>query len=463
VPPRDDALVLPRTLRAALDAPNASAPGEHLLVAVSAGPDSTALLAALAEVAPARQLQLTAAHVDHRLRGRESDADRDAAQELAWQLGIPFVVREAAVDPGAGVEARARRARYRALAAMARDVGAARIVTGHTRDDQVETILLRLLRGAGRRGLAGMRPVRGRLFRPLLSATRTDVRRFLAARGLGFAIDRTNADLRLVRNRVRRVLVPWLEAELNPRLGPALASLAERLADEDELLDALTRTRARSLGVGETMSVAVADEPRALARRLVRAWLQRGSRREPTAEHVERVLALADGTARGTVAVPGPARVVRERDVLVRRAGRAATPRPFRLPIAPGGTVEHPAGRWTLALRPPRARRRGEERAAPARALFDADALPAELVVRPPTPGDRIALLGGGTRKLQDVLVDARVPREARAEIAVLATADEILWVAGLARGRAAAIRPETTRVVEATFNKILESSVSNA
>ena len=131
---------------------------------------------------------------------------------------------------------------------------------------------------------------------------------------------------------------------------------------------------------------------------------------------------------------------------------------PFRLPIAPGATVAHPAGRWTLALRGPRARRRDEERAAPARALFDADTLPAALVVRPPTPGDRIALLGGGTRKLQDVLVDAKVPREARAEIAVLASADEILWVAGLARGRAAPVRPETKRVVEA----VVESSVSN-
>jgi tRNA(Ile)-lysidine synthase len=461
--PGNDSLALLRTLRVALAAPHAPGPGEHLLVAVSAGPDSTALLAGLVEIAPARNLRLTTAHVDHRLRGAESDADRDAAEKLARKLGVPFVVREAAVEAGSAVEARARSVRYRALAAMASEVGATRIVTGHTRDDQVETILLRLLRGAGRRGLAGMRLVRGRLFRPLLGATRTDVRRFLAERGLGFTVDRTNADLRLVRNRVRRVLIPWLEAELNPRLGRALAALAERLADEDDLLDALARTRARSLGVGESMPVAVAEEPRALARRLVRAWLQRGSRREPSAAHVERVLGLADGTARGTVAVPGPARVVREGDVLVRRAGRAATPGPFRLPIAPGATVAHPAGRWTFALGRPRARRRGEERAAAARAIFDADALPAELVVRPPTPGDRIALLGGGTRKLQDVLVDAKVPREARAEIAVLASADEILWVAGLARGRAAPVRPETKRVVEATFDKILESSVSNA
>src|SRR5262245_21082392 len=457
---RSESSTLLRTLRAALAAPGAPAAGEHLLVAVSGGPDSTALLAALAELAPARMLRLTAAHVDHRLRGDESLAERDAVAALAAGPGIAFAARAAPVDPGPGVEARARRVRYRALAAVVREVGASRIVTGHTRDDQVETTLLRLLRGAGRRGLAGMRPVRGRLFRPLLGATRVDVRRFLAERGLGFAVDRTNADLALVRNRVRRVLVPWLEAELNPRLGPALAALATRLADEDDLLDALARTRARVLGVGETLPVTVADEPPALARRLVRAWLQRGSRREPSAAHVERVFALAAGTGGGVVALPGPVRVLREGDVLVRRAGRAPAVHPFRLPIAPGTTVAHPGGRWRLALGRPRPRRRGEERPSEAgRALFDADALPGDLVVRAPAPGDRIALLGGGTRKLQDVLVDAKVPREARRELAVLATAVEVLWVAGLARGRTAPVRPGTTRVVEA----VVEASVSRA
>jgi tRNA(Ile)-lysidine synthase len=449
-----------RAVRAALDTPGAPAAGEHVLLAVSGGPDSTALLAVLAELAPARNLRLTAAHVDHRLRGAESAAERDAVAALAARLGVGFVARDAPVDPAPGVEARARRVRYRALAALAAEVGATRIVTGHTRDDQVETVLLRLLRGAGRRGLGGMRRVRGRLFRPLLGATRADVRRFLAERGLRFAIDRTNADLRLVRNRLRRVLVPWLEVEFNPHLGPALAALAERLADEDDLLDALARTRARVLGIGETMPVAVAAEPPALARRLVRAWLQRGARREPSATHVEHVLALAAGHARGAVAVPGPARVLREGDALVRRRGRAAAALSFTLPIAPGTTVAHPGGSWRLSLGPPRARRPGEERPPSAvRAVFDADELPAGLVVRPPRPGDRVAILGGGTRKLQDVLVDAKVPREARPDVAVLATPGEILWIAGLARGRAAPVRPETTRVVDA----VVEPSASKA
>src|SRR5437899_10718946 len=323
MPARVETSVLARRLAAALAAPGGPRAGEHLLVAVSGGPDSTALLAALAQLAPGRGLGLTAAHVDHGLRGAEGAAEADAVAALATRLGVPFVRRAVTVPAGPDLEARARRARYQALARVAQEVGARRIVTGHTQDDQVETVLLRLVRGAGRRGLGAMRPVRGRVWRPLLAATRADVRRFLAERGLGFAVDRTNADLRHARNRVRRLLVPLLRAEFNPRLGPALAALAERLRDEDDFLAVAAAERAHQLIAGDDLRTAVAREPPALARRIVRSWLERGARRGVGAVHVARVLGLAAGDKRGAIAIPGPARVVREGDVLVRRPGRA--------------------------------------------------------------------------------------------------------------------------------------------
>jgi tRNA(Ile)-lysidine synthase len=441
---------LVRKLAAALDTPGGLAPGEHLLAAVSGGPDSMALLVGLAALAPGRGLRVTAAHVDHGLRGEEGAREGRLVAALARELGVGFVARTALVAPGPDLEARARRARYRALEAIARETGAARIVTAHTQDDQAETVLLRLLRGAGRRGLGAMRPARGRLLRPMLAVTRADVRRFLADRGVAFALDRTNADLRLVRNRVRRLLVPFLEAEFNPRLGPALAALAERLRDEDTFLDEAARRRAPALRRDDGLDVRVATEPRALARRILRAWLERGTGRTVTAAHVERVLALAEGTARGAVAVPGPARVLREGSRLVLRRGREAAPAPFSLPIAPGTAVTHPGGAWRLVLSDARPRR-PEERRPPsaAHALFDADALPDALRVRSPAPGDRLRLLAGGTRKLQDILVDAKVPREARSRVPVMTAGDEILWVPGLARGAGAALGPRTTSVVE--------------
>ena len=156
------------------------------------------------------------------------------------------------------------------------------------------------------------------------------------------------------------------------------------------------------------------------------------------------------------MAVPGPARVLREGEYLVRRAGRAPAPRALVAPIAPGGTVVDPAGRWRLTLSAARPRRAGEDRPADAHhALFDADALPGPLVVRSPAPGDRLRIPGVGTRKLQDVLVDAKVPREARPGIAVLAAGGEVLWAAGLARGACAALGSDTSRVIEGVFEPI--------
>jgi tRNA(Ile)-lysidine synthase len=446
---------LVRKVAAALDAAGAAGRGAHLLVAVSGGPDSTALLGALVELAAERGFVLTVGHVDHGLRGAESAAERAGVEALGARLGVRVVTRTVQLVPGAGLEARARQARYHALGEMADAAGATRIVTGHTEDDQVETLLLRLLRGAGRRGLGGMRPRRGRLLRPLLRASRTDVRRFLAERGLPCALDRTNADLRHARNRVRRLLLPFLAAEFNPRLRPALARLADRLRDEDDLLAVLAGERAAVHLDGDALRIDVRREPAALARRIVRTWLERTGRGAVSALHVERVCRLAAGEEGGAVAIPGPARVVREGGRLVRRAGREALPVPFRLPIGPGQEVAHPAGSWRLVLAAARRRHPGEDRPPDAgRALFDADALPAGLVVRPPARGDRIRLLAGGTRKLQDVLVDAKVPREQRPAVPVLAAGEEILWVAGLARGRAAPLTATTARVVEAVLER---------
>jgi tRNA(Ile)-lysidine synthase len=451
-------LPLERAVASALDAPPGVARGEHLLVAASGGPDSTALLVTLAELAPERGLRLTAAYVDHGLRGGESVVDRAVVARVAADASVPLVERRLALAPGSALEARARRARHRALVAMAGEVGASRIVLGHTADDQAETLLLRLLRGAGRGGLAGMRPVRGRLLRPLLGATRADVRHFLADRGVAYALDRSNADLRHARNRVRRLVLPVLAAEFNPGIVRGLAALAGRLRDEESILEALAAERAARLAEGARLHVAVGEEPAALGRRIVRRWLEQGARRGVTAEQVERVLDLARGLRRGAVAIPGPVRVVRERDRLIRRAGREAAASTFCLTVAPGGSAV--ASGWRLTLSPPgpiTTAAVGASDVGPfdgAWAVFDAEALRDGLVVRSRRPGDRIHLPGIGTRKLQDVLVDAKVPREARDALPLVVVAGEIVWVPGVARSAGAAVGPQTRAVVRGVFER---------
>jgi tRNA(Ile)-lysidine synthase len=439
-------------LRAVADGLAGVAPGEHLLVAVSGGPDSTALLVALLALAPAQGWRVTVAHVDHGVRGRDAAADRDAVARLATTHGVQLVERRLALAPDAGLEARARRARLRALTAMATACGASRILLAHTADDQAETVLLRLVRGAGRGGLAGMRRARGRFLRPLLGATRADVRRFLADRGADFVLDRSNADVQHARNRMRRLVLPVLSAEFNPRLTRHLAALADRLRDEDDLLEVLAAERARTLLDGAGLHAAVGDEPPALARRIVRRWLEAGRRAGVAAEHVERVLALARGGLGGVVALPGAWRVLREGDRLVRRAGRRPAARAFSMPIAPGANVCDAAGAWRMTLSTPEPAGAPLPRD-PCEALFDAAQLGA-LWLRSRRPGDRIHLPGVGTRKLQDVLVDARVPREARDGLPLLGSGSEILWVPGVARGSGAAIGPQTRLVVRGLLER---------
>lgn len=433
-------------IRRSLDAPGAPGASAHLLVACSAGPDSTALLLALAEeLGPTARL--SAAYVDHGLRGAEAVVEAAFVAELAGTRGIPAFTRTAAVGHGPNLEARARRARYGALASLAREIDAAAIVTAHTRDDQVETLFLRLLRGAGRGGLGGMRPRAGMIWRPMLAVGRADVRAFLAQRGATFLVDRSNADLRFRRNRVRRLLIPFLEAEFNTRLGPAMAALADRLRDEDAYLDAVARAQAASLVDGFRLSTAIAGEPRAVARRIVHGWLKACSVPGTGAVHVERVLTLA-GRTHGSVGLPGPARVVCEPPWLVYRATAPETTASFRLELAAGGTTVHPGGRWRLS------RSRAEActdtslaGAGPSLAVFDADLLPERLIVRPPARGDRIHVAAVGTRKVHDVLIDAHVPREARPAVPVVTDGETILWVAGVSRGSAARVTPGTRRV----------------
>jgi tRNA(Ile)-lysidine synthase len=441
-----------RRLAAFLDAHREIEPGARMLVAVSGGPDSAALVLALAELAPARAIALTAAHVRHGLRGAAGDADADVADDLARQAGVPMVSSSVALRDGPGLEARARQARYDALEELADRTGATWIATGHTRHDQAETVLMRLVRGSGRRGLGGIRAVRGRIVRPMLDVGRTDVRVYLAARGVRPAVDATNADLRHLRNRVRRLVLPLLAQECNPRVVEHLAALADRLADEDDLLAAQAARRAVALGVGEQLPVTVGQEHPALARRIVRSWLEAPERPMPTDRHVRRVLALAGGSGRQT-AVPGPGRVVREGDVLVWRSGREADPgEPFCESIAAGGVVSSRSGRWVLTLgkeEPPEATAPPPPRSSD-RAVFDAERLPAPLVVRSPRPGDRIHLAQVGTRKVSDVLIDAKVPREARPHTPLLAAGETVLWVAGVARSSAAPVEATTRRVVEA-------------
>ena len=305
--------------------------GERVVVAVSGGPDSTALLSVLAALRDELGLELHAAHLNHGLRP-EAPLDAAAAAGMAASFGCPY--HEAAEDVAAAaargrrsIEDAGREARYRFLAGVAGAVQAAVIATGHTRDDQAETVLMRLLRGSGPRGLAGIPPVRPhgglRVIRPLIETPRAEIAAYLARHRLGAREDSSNRDLNALRNRVRVVLLPILEG-YNPDVRRALARLADVTRDEAEALDALSAPEVEAVLHGKGASVQISPDafarlPVALQRRALREAIRRvrGNGALIAFVHIEEArVGVLDGRAGAVWEAPGGVRIFRRPDAI---------------------------------------------------------------------------------------------------------------------------------------------------
>jgi tRNA(Ile)-lysidine synthase len=421
--------------------------GARVLVALSGGADSVALLHIL-RVLERRGLLVVAgvAHLHHGLRGADADADERFCRDLAARERLAIEVGHADVGALAArsqtsLESAARAARYQFLAQAAARLAAEVTAVGHTLDDQAETVLLRLFRGAGARGLSGIRPKAGGVVRPLLETRRHDLRRYAAEHGLTYREDASNADPAIPRNRIRLDVLPCLERQV-PGLAPALARLAN-IAREDEIyLSSMARELFERLASRTDMGVqleaaGLAAAPRALASRVVRQVLEDASTdRFVAAHHIDRVVGLA--TARGGASAVLPGCIVTRRgDHLL--FGNVPRQAPFsnarRLPLpVPGDAV---FGAWQVSAEP----RAGLPASGlpPARgmaAVVAAGALQGPLAVRSRRPGDRFRPLGmgGRGRKLQDLLVDRKVARSERDALPLVVDAeDRIVWVTGQA------------------------------
>lgn len=296
--------------------------GERVLVGLSAGPDSSALLHALVLLAPRLRLHVEAAHVHHRIRGAQADRDAEAARALAERLQVPFRLERVdapayARTHGLSLEAAARSLRLEALERLAAERGCGRVALGHTADDQAETVLMWVLRGTGLAGLAGIPPVRGVFVRPLLAVWRRDVLAYCQAAGLTPVEDETNRSLRFFRNRIRLEVLPYLESRVRPGVREALTRLAAIALDEHAYMQARVAEAWQSLGVTaaegrvELSARALRALHPALGRRtLVRAYeeVSGGHRGELGLAHVE-ALWEAVLRGRGGVRIELPGRV----------------------------------------------------------------------------------------------------------------------------------------------------------
>jgi len=431
--------------------------GTRVIAAVSGGPDSVCLLHVLAEFAEEMGLHLEVAHLNHQLRGAESDADELFVKQLAVERGLRFHIARANVAAIEGnLEQAARRARLEFFQSLmqgesnVRDAlivsGASnvrgslnvRIATGHTRDDQAETVMLRILRGSGLAGLAGIHPVtETQLIRPLLDISRGEIIEFLRERGIAWREDSSNRNMHFARNRARHELLPRLQAQWNPQLADALAQLAD-LSWEEERWWHSPASPLNHLGSNQIQQEcnaggveldvrSLANLPRAIARRVIRRAIvtAKGNLRGIEFEHVERVIDLAaQENGDGRLQLPG---------VDVRRSYEwILLARPVALPAVECGALEIPGtcsapdGKSLIQLEIitselPCANLKAE--------VLGLSRIPSDVRLRGWRPGDRYRPVGETrVRKLKDMFAEARIPLWQRRYWPMVMSGEKIVW-----------------------------------
>lgn len=398
-------------------------PGDTVICAVSGGADSMALLFALYLLKDRLGIRLEAAHFNHRLRGQESDEDEAFVRGLCSQYDIPLHVGTGEVKAGKkGLEAAARDARYGFLLSLD-----GKIATAHTADDNAETVLMRLIRGTGLKGLGAIAPVSGRVIRPMLLTNRQEVEDFLAVWGLPHREDSSNASDAFLRNRLRHDVMPLLKAE-NPRLAENLSRMALRLRQDEDFL----RQQADwdSLPGVEALKIM----PEAIRSRCIEAFLKQNGVPEPEDSHisaVEDILYSDRPSAR--VNLPGGVTVTRQYDRLEAENGEpvpepAVVPCPgevlygdYRVTCAPAGEIINTTDTFTVCP-------------------------VGQVILRPRKSGDLIRLKGG-TKSLKKLFIDRKIPAARREQIPVVCDKQGVLGVysIGVHVDRAAGEKPGVT------------------
>jgi tRNA(Ile)-lysidine synthase len=397
------------------------------IVLVSGGADSAATAAATVELLGADAL--TALHLNYGLRS-DSDADEETVRKLSARLGIELEVERPALGEG-NVQAEAREARYSAAERLRRFSGADWIATGHTRTDLAETVLYRLASSPGRRALLGLRPRRGAVIRPLLALGREQVRLLASEAGLPFRDDPTNAEPMYARNRLRNEVLPVLR-EIAPEAEATIAETQAELAEESEALeraaaDVLSESGADAAGAIGRDALAPLDPA---IRRLALRRLAEGAAGAAVPlgrDRADRIWRLVNQPEGGVVELGGGVEAQIEAGHVRFTTGSAAEPAATTLPV-PGSCR---FGGWEV-----RAELSSTAPAAdgPDLAVLDAGALGGALVVRSWREGDRMRPLGlGGSKSLQDIFTDRKVPRSLRHALPVVTSDGRIVWIAGVA------------------------------
>ena len=442
--------------------------GETVFVGVSGGADSVALLHLLSELRSPWKLKLGILHVNHKLRGRASDADQVFVRRLGRKLKVPVYVGQLPIKTRAkaakmSIEEAAREGRYHFFEKTAKAKGAGKIALAHSQDDQAETVLMRILTGTGLQGLRAIRPKRKLnetyLVRPLIEIPRADIRKFARENSIRFREDASNRSLQYVRNRIRLKLLPFLERAFNPQVKKALARLPHLLDVDlsflDETAEIFYKRLASQNRVGEIVfpKASFLELGPALQYRLLGRALRRLAGSELDYDHWNLFLdQLASGRSFRLQFPKGLFVSVSADSVKVKRANQSGAA--FSYPLGLGRSLYLSEIDKTISCKPVRKKIRMVRKSNKAFELFDGAKLAFPLGVRSRRAGDRFQPLGQpGFLKLKGYLINKRISAEDRDRLPLVVSGDRIAWVGGVGLGEAFKITPETKRVVRISLS----------
>ncbi|MDP3790018.1 MAG: tRNA lysidine(34) synthetase TilS [Candidatus Omnitrophota bacterium] len=444
--------------------------GDKVLVAVSGGPDSIALLHILAELSGRYNIGLVVAHLNHMLRGKEADADADFVRKTADNLSLPFMMEKVSVKNIAkarrmSIEEAARETRYDFYNRAAAKYGASKIATGHTLDDQAETVLMRLLKGSGSLGLSGI-PYKRKsgniwVIRPILDVTRKEIDVYLKKNRISSRIDASNSEIVYFRNKIRNILIPVLEKDFNPRIKCVLASMASTLTDESSYLAGVASKKMKhicrtTVGGVELNIKGLRCEHAALQRLIVRQALAylAGGLKGITYKHWEVIESLMKGETHKQANLPGRIKAVKNNGKIIFTRKSADHKGIFDLKKAatlnvPGEIIIPGLG---TKIKAEVIKRRPDFKKKKSRntEYVNGDLIGSHLEIRMKRAGDRMKPLGMASyKKLHDIFVDEKISREHRNMVPIVISGNKILWAAGVRLSDEFKINEGTKRILK--------------
>ncbi len=433
--------------------------GQRVGVGVSGGVDSVVLLHILVKLKERWNLKLIVCHLNHNLRGEESLRDARFVEELAEELGLEFVCRSLPQDAkpeGVSIQDWARKKRLSFFEDVVREHSLDRIALGHNMNDNAETVLMRLLRGASIEGLKGIEPVRAPFIRPLIEVKREEIEEYARAHSIRYVEDSTNRSKRYLRNRIRLELIPYLEKHYNPSIVETLSRLSSLLRRDARYLEAQTTEVFKELAVVEKDRVCFRREELvklddAIVTRLFMKATERLHKRRDLMEsaQAEQFLRALRGRRPNVCISLGEGLYLKRayEEVVVTTEGAPEPVMPEETPLkVPGLTTLEGTGYLLKAEVTGRPEVFEKDRCV---AYFDYEHLPAPLLVRTFRPGDRMRPLGmSGSRKIKDIFIDEKIPLEERRRIPIVVADGRVIWVAGIRQSEDFRVEENTKRVL---------------